>query len=290
MALEFESLHNHSTASDGMQGYLDMLRSAGECGYGVMAFTDHDSLPREAELKLLADYAGPVRWFVGCEISSGLPTELGGGPTSSLHILGLFTDPTDQALGEHCALARKARTERMEKIVGNLVSLGFRITVDDCLRASAGETVGRPHIVRALAIYPENAKILEGIRSDMERTAVSNPRVAMDYAHMLERPASDYPYRLFLSEDAFIPGIYVDYLYSVDMDSAVRLIRGAGGVAVVAHWYTTSKRIDAKMLEEMVEGGRLDGVEIMGNPINTAARRAEPMMVALASRTGCIAT
>jgi hypothetical protein len=161
---------------------------------------------------------------------------------------------------------------------------------DDCLRASAGETVGRPHIVRALAIYPENAKILEGIRSDMERTAVSNPRVAMDYAHMLERPASDYPYRLFLSEDAFIPGIYVDYLYSVDMDSAVRLIRGAGGVAVVAHWYTTSKRIDAKMLEEMVEGGRLDGVEIMGNPINTAARRAEPMMVALASRTGCIAT
>jgi hypothetical protein len=118
------------------------------------------------------------------------------------------------------------------------VGLGFKITVEDCLAASGGETVGRPHIVRALALHPENAEIIEDMRAEMETAAVGSASVAMDYAHMLERPASDYPYRLFLSDDAFIPGVYVDYLYVVDMDAAVKLIRDAGGVAVVAHWYT----------------------------------------------------
>jgi hypothetical protein len=124
----------------------------------------------------------------------------------------------------------------------------------------------------------------------MERAAVSSASVAMDYAHMMERPLSDQPYRLFLSDDAFVPDIYVDYLDWVDMDSAVGLIRGAGGVAVLAHWYTAAKRIDAEMLEGMVKAGRLDGVEIMGNPLNSAARRAEPVLKAMVSRTGALAT
>jgi histidinol phosphatase-like PHP family hydrolase len=107
---------------------------------------------------------------------------------------------------------------------------------------------------------------------------------------MLERPASDYPYRLFLSDDAFIPGVYVDYLYTVDMDTAVKLLRDAGGVAVIAHWYTASRKIDAQMLEEMLRAKRIDGVELMGNPLNSAARRAEPVLRAMASRTGCLTT
>jgi predicted metal-dependent phosphoesterase TrpH len=84
--------------------------------------------------------------------------------------------------------------------------------------------------------------------------------------------------------------VYVDYLYVVDMDAAVKLIRDAGGVAVVAHWYTVARKIDAPMLEGMIRDGRLDGVEIMGNPLNTAARRAEPVLRAMAERTGCLAT
>jgi hypothetical protein len=95
---------------------------------------------------------------------------------------------------------------------------------------------------------------------------------------------------LFLSDDAFMPGIYVDYLYWMDLDSAVSLIRGAGGVAVIAHWYTASKKIDSEMLGGMLVDQRLDGVEIMGNPINSAARRAEPVVTRLASSTGCLAT
>lgn len=286
----YESLHNHTTASDGTQDYLEVLKTAEACGFGVVAFTDHDMVPSEADMARLRAYDGPVKWLVGCEISSGLPKELGGEASSSLHILGLFTDPTNAALREHCKKAQAARTERMERMVSNLRGLGFTISVQDCLAASGGETVGRPHIVRALNSHPENAEIIEGLRAQMQAEAVKSAQVAMDYAHMLERPASDYPYRLFLSDDAFVPGVYVDYLYSIDLDAAVKLIRDAGGVAVVAHWYTVSKKIDAERLEHLVRDGRLDGVEIMGNPLNSAAQRAQSVLGALASRTGCLAT
>jgi predicted metal-dependent phosphoesterase TrpH len=286
----YESMHNHTTASDGTQTYLEVLEAARRNKVGVVAFTDHDTLPGEADLAKLKAYDGPVKWLVGCEISSGLPHELGGGVTSSLHILGLFTDPTNAALKEHCRKAVRARTERMEKIVTNLNGLKFVISVEDCLEASGGETVGRPHIVRALNSHPENAAIIEQLRMDMELAAVTSIQTAMDYAHMMERPASDYPYRLFLSDDAFIQGIYVDYLYSIDLDSAVKLIREAGGVAVIAHWYTVARKIDAAMLEKMLTEGRLDGVEIMGNPMNSAARRAEPVLNAMVKKSGCIAT
>ena len=144
--------------------------------------------------------------------------------------------------------------------------------------------------MRALNLHPENSGIILGMKADMEKAAVGSMQVAMDYAHMMERPASDYPYRLFLSDDAFISGIYVDYLYSIDLDSAVKLIRGAGGVAIVAHWYTAARKIDATMLEGMLINGRLDGVELMGNPMNGAARRAEPVLSAMLKRTGCIGT
>lgn len=286
----YESLHNHTTASDGTQTYLEVLKTARAQNLGVVAFTDHDMVPNAEQLETLRSYEGSVKWFVGCEISSGLPVELGGGVTSSLHILGLFTDPTNQALLEHSQKALRARTERMERIVGNLRGLGFTISVEDCLAASGGENVGRPHIVRALGRYPENAAIIDAMRAQMEKAAVGSASVAMDYAHMMERPASDYPYRLFLSDDAFIPGIYVDYLYSIDLDAAVGLIRGAGGVAVIAHWYTVAKKIEAERLEQMIRDGRLDGVEIMGNPQNPAARRAEPVLLGIAQRTGCLAT
>ena len=286
----YESLHNHTTASDGTQTYLEVLEAARRNKVSVVAFTDHDTLPSAADLEKLKAYVGPVKWLLGCEISSGLPVELGGGVTSSLHILGLFTDPTNTELLAHCTKAVAARTERMERIVGNLKGLGFMISIDDCLAASGGETVGRPHIVRALNSHAENSAIIESMKADMEKSAVASAAVAMDYAHMMERPPSDYPYRLFLSDDAFIPGIYVDYLYSIDLDSAVKLIRGAGGVAIVAHWYTASRKIDAEMLEGMIRDGRIDGVELMGNPMNGMARRAEPTLSAMVKRTGCIAT
>lgn len=288
--MKYESLHNHTTASDGAQTYLEVLATAEAAGFGVIAFTDHDMLPSEADLAALKAYDGPVKWLLGCEISSGLPRELGGGATSMLHILGLFTDPTNEALREHCRLALSARNERMERIVANLRGLGFKISEADCLRASNGESVGRPHIVKALGMYEGNATVMDGIRVEMERAAVTSAGVAMDYMRMMQRDPSDYPYRLFLSDDAFIPGIYVDYLYTTDMDASVKLIRDAGGVAVLAHWPTIWRKIDAGMLEGFLRDGRLDGVELRSGFYDSEVESAERQLIAMAGRTGAYTT
>lgn len=286
----YESLHNHTTASDGAQSYAEVLATAESSGFGVVAFTDHDMLPSAADLKALGSYKGAVKWLLGCEISSGLPRELGGGPTSMFHILGLFTDPTNAALLEHCRRALAARTERMERIVANLRSLGFAISVDDCLRASGGESVGRPHIVKALNANPANAAVMDTLKADMERAAVNSATVAMNYMRMLERDPSDYPYRLFLSDDAFIPGVYVDYLYSIDMDASVKLIREAGGVAILAHWPTIWRKINAAMLEGFLRDGRLDGVELRSGFVDSEVDGAARQLAAMADRHGAVTT
>lgn len=286
----YESLHNHTAASDGTQTYAEVLETARRNKFGVVAFTDHDMLPGEKDLAALRDYAGPVKWLLGCEITSGLPRELGGGAASMFHILGLFTDPTNRALLDHCARALAARTERMERIVSNLKGLGFTISVDDCVRASGGESVGRPHIVRALNAHPENAAIIAGMKTEMAKAAVSSVEVAHKYMRMTQRDASDEPYALFLSDDSYLPGIYVDYLYSIDMDESVRLIREAGGVAILAHWPTIKRKINAGMLEGFLRDGRLDGVELRSGFVDSEVDGVARQLAAMAEQTGRLAT
>ncbi len=288
--LAYESLHNHTTASDGDQNYTEVLATAEQTGFGVVAFCDHDTLPSTSDLEVLRAYTGPVKWLVGCEISSGLPRELGGGAASMFHILGLFTDPTDPALQEHCRQALVARAERMQRIVANLRGIGFTISEDDCLAASGGESVGRPHIVRALKSHAENEAVMEGIKADMARSAVTSPDVAMKYMRMLERDVTDHPYWLFLSDDAYVPDVYVDYLYSIDMDRSVELIRGAGGVAVMAHWPTIKRKIDADMLEGFLRDGRLDGVEVRSGFMDNQVEADERRLRGMAERTGVLVT
>ncbi|HSX00932.1 MAG TPA: PHP domain-containing protein [Candidatus Saccharimonas sp.] len=291
MKLRYESLHNHTTASDGAQTYLEVLATAEKVGIGVVAFTDHDALPNEADLKTLAEYQGPVKWLLGCEVTSGLPRELGGGAASGMfHILGLWTDPHNAALLEHCRRAQEARAERLTQMVTNLTGLGFKITAEDCLKASGGESVGRPHIVRALLAHSENLAVIDGLRLEMEQAAIADAGVAMDYMNMMQRDPADYPYRLFLSEDAFVPGVYVDYLYVIDMDASVKLIREAGGVAMLAHWPTIMKKIDAGMLEGFLRDGRLDGVELRTGYYDSQVPGTERTLVAMAERTGAATT
>lgn len=286
----YESLHNHTTASDGSQTYLEALAAAEELGFGTIAFTDHDSLPDDKALNQLAFYDGPVKWLLGCEISSGLPKELGGTPTGSLHVLGLFTDPDDEPLREHCRRANAARTERMELMVKNLQRIGLTISVDDCLRESGGENVGRLHIARAIFANPENEDVIDRIKGEMELAAAGDSDIAMHYMRLLERDRSDYPFQLFLAPDAYLKDVYVDYLYWVDMDSAVKLIRDAGGIAILAHWHTIKGSMDLTMIEGMLKDGRLDGLEIMGKPGNGDAVRAAPSLREIAASTDCAST
>jgi len=256
-----QTLHAHTTNSDGELNYLQVLKVCEKNNIGAVAFTDHDTLISEKDFEDLKNYTGPVKFISGVEISSGLPLDLGGGNSSELHIVGLFVDPTNDALKKHCILAQQSRISRMEQMVKNLTGLGFDITNEDCLEASGGETVARPHIVTALKSKATNLYILEQLRLKMAEESNSNLAVKAKYDAMMERGETQYPYVLFLSDGSYIPNIYVESPYFIDMDSCVKLIRDAGGVAILAHYFTIAKKLNKELLEQMLIDNRLDGAE-----------------------------
>jgi predicted metal-dependent phosphoesterase TrpH len=258
-----QTLHSHTKNSDGALSHLEVLEICEDNNIAVVAITDHDTVIDGKSLKKLKAYEGNVKWISGIEISSGLPKELGGKATSDFHIVGLFVDPTNKKLKEHCILANEARVVRMQKMVSNLQGLGFDISENDCIKASGGEAVGRPHVVAALVSKEKNVEIIEKLRLDMKKEAEKNVEVKKKYDAMMEQGERQYPYIIFLSDDSFISDIYVDYQYFVDMDDSVKLIRDAGGIAILAHYFSCARKVDKTLLEKIFEEGRLDGAEVV---------------------------
>jgi predicted metal-dependent phosphoesterase TrpH len=262
----FESLHCHTKSSDGSLAHLQVLELAAKHNISVIAFTDHDALPDAKTVKQLQNLKNPkVNWIIGCELSCGYPPERGGGPSNSLHIVGLFIDPFNPALVEHNQQFQQARIERMKQTVKSLQDLGFKITADDCLKASGGESVGRPHIVEALLSRTSNKPILLQLADQMKQVAQNDSSVKQKYQEMInsERGFWGYPFYLFLSHDAFIPGVYVPYPNPTDMDTAVKLIRDAGGISILAHWTFEKEKLTQDLLGQLFQQDRLDGAEIL---------------------------
>lgn len=260
--IPIESLHNHTILSDGKMKHRELFELSQSLGISVIAFTDHDAVPSQsilAELETLRPRS--TKWIIGAEITAGLPRELSP-QTGVMHIIGLFLDPTNEELIEHCKRAQVARVKRMNDIVSNLQKLDFKITAEDCLEMSGGESIGRPHIIQALQKYPENNIVQEKIRLEMADEASHNPDVQRQYARMMQKGERDYPYTLFLSPEAF-KSAYAEHEYMPDLDQAVKIIRDAGGVAILAHYFTIRPKLPLELLDEILRDKRLDGVEVV---------------------------
>ncbi len=91
MALRAD-LHIHTTASDGTWTPAEVVAQALQCGLGLLAVTDHDSIANVAEVGKLATAAG-IKFLPGAEICS---TKEG----LSFHILGYGIDITNKPLLE----------------------------------------------------------------------------------------------------------------------------------------------------------------------------------------------
>ncbi|QCR42857.1 phosphatase [Curtobacterium sp. SGAir0471] len=146
----------------------------------------------------------------------------------SVHVLGYLVDPTDEALVAETTRIRDGRFARARRMVER-IGRDHPITWQDVLaQARDGATIGRPHIADALV-----ARGLEPDRSAAFR-GILHP--ASGYYEPHEAPT---PLR------------------------GVELIRGAGGVPVIAHPAASSRGIviDEPMLRELVDAG-LGGLEV----------------------------
>ena len=140
-----------------------------------------------------------------------------------IHILGYFVDCLDKALLEKLKLVQINRIERVHKIVNNLDELGLKINAQAVFDISGKGTVGRMHIARAL--------VKEGL--------VTTPAEA---------------FRKYIGDKspAYVLG------FSLSPAEAINLIKGSGGVAVLAHPYILH---NDELITEFAGYG-LQGIEV----------------------------
>ncbi len=135
-------LHVHSTCSDGTVTSEELVKIALKEKIKVLALCDHDTTDGIApflaaasgtELKAVGGVELSVSWSIG-----------------TCHILGLDIDWKNRELQSVLESFRSGRDKRNVEIVNNLQHYGINITMEDVIRSSGGEVVGRPHIAKAL--------------------------------------------------------------------------------------------------------------------------------------------
>jgi predicted metal-dependent phosphoesterase TrpH len=123
----------------------------------------------------------------------------GADPPIALHLLAYLFDPAEPAFASALEQVRAARETRAERMVALLRADGLDVSWDEVRASAAGGTVGRPHLARVL----------------VRRGLVDTVSAAFAPEWLGER------YRV-PKED-------------LEVFTALRLVRGAGGVAVFAH-------------------------------------------------------
>ena len=166
---------------------------------------------------------GDFQLVLGSEISC-LTSE-----HKSVHMLGLLFDKSYQPLQDVLEASRDDRVPRMKKMVELMAADGIKITFEEVLaQKPEGATLGRPHLADALVAK----NIVKG---------------------------RDQAFAELLNNDS---KYYVSHIAPTPLDAA-KLIRAAGGVAVIAHPYASfrSSELTESHFEELKAAG-LNGIEV----------------------------
>jgi 3',5'-nucleoside bisphosphate phosphatase len=110
-----------------------------------MAVTDHDTMAAVPAVRAAAAALG-IESVPGIEITA---VDAG----RDVHMLGYFLDATNAALDAFLVRQRADRIARVEAMAERLASLGMPIDLDDVLasaRTTAGQSIGRPQVARAM--------------------------------------------------------------------------------------------------------------------------------------------
>jgi predicted metal-dependent phosphoesterase TrpH len=158
----------------------------------------------------------------------------------SVHMLAYLFDPESDELAGEMAEIRESRLHRARAMVRKLTDLGVTVSWEQVSEIAGGGVVGRPHIARAMI----DAGVVSSIEEAFSPTWIG-------------------------------PGgpAYVSR-YALDPAKAIRLVRAAGGVTVVAHprGATRGWQIPDDVIADLAAVG-LTGIEI-NHPQHNEAERA----------------
>jgi predicted metal-dependent phosphoesterase TrpH len=148
---------------------------------------------------------------------------------SGVHLLGYLPDPAHAPLADELARVRDSRARRLTEMTRLLTEAGMPLDVSDVLSAAgSASTLGRPHVADAM--------------------------VAKGYIGDRAEAFADW---LYEGGPAYVPR------YALATPEAIRLVRAAGGVSVLAHpWGRGSRRVlDAEAIAALAAAG-LTGIEV----------------------------
>lgn len=226
LALVLIDLHTHSNASDGTDTPSQLIDKAINHHLDVVALTDHDTVRgwQEATTALLNHPSkSSMQLVLGSEISCQDENGI------SIHMLGLLFDPTYEPLITELEKTRENRLYRMERIVARLNEAGIEISMAEIYAQKKGDaTLGRPHLADAL--------VAKGHVASREEA----------FSALLHNGSK----------------FYINH-YSPSPFDAIRLIKEAGGVAVIAHPLASQRgrTISIDLLNQLIAAG-LDGLEV----------------------------
>jgi len=232
-------LHIHSNHSDGVLRVEKIIREAKFRNINLMAITDHDSVSCQKTAAASSEKAG-INYVFGVELNVTFShPKYRDGKSISLDFLGYQFDADNRKFIEKLKQMADYREERASKILTNLngefEKEGIeKLTQKDfkAIQDSVDGVLGRPHIADYL--------VKKGI--------VKNRQEAFD-KYLVKSDVPKYP--LYLKE-------------------ASRIVRGAGGILVLAHpndphgtslvTLTTSLSEQTQIVEDsMME--HIDGIE-----------------------------
>ncbi len=220
-------LHVHSTASDGTLTPAQILELAQAQHLGAIAITDHDTIDGSKEA-LQVGIPSSIHFLTGVELSAAPPPFLR--RSGSFHILGYGLHLDDNELNRTLLVLQHARENRNPAIIERLGRLGFDMTLAEVVEMVGESQIGRPHIARLM--------------------------LKKGYVHSIDEAFDRY---LGTAKPA-----YVDK-YRISCQRALEIIRGAGGIPILAHPYLLRLKEAAEMEKLVVSLKKigLEGIEAL---------------------------
>lgn len=145
-----------------------------------------------------------------------------------VHLLGYLFDPADVELSAELDRLRRARIDRARATVDRLVELGAPLDWEQVAAQAAGGVIGRPHLARAM--------VQAGVVRDLDEAFTAEWLAPGGRAHVAR--------------------------YALSPARAIALVRGAGGVPVLAHPRATGQgyTVSDEVIAELATAG-LTGIE-----------------------------
>lgn len=215
--MEYADLHIHTNASDGLLSPKEVVQWAIRKRLRAIAITDHDTISG-IDLAINSNTT-PDKFEIvpGIELN----TQFEG---KEIHMLGYYIDYKNPWFLDILTRMQKSRHDRAEIMIDKLNKLGIKIDLRQVEEISKGNSIGRPHIARAM----------------MEKGYVESIMSAFDKYIGAGCPA------------------YVER-FKLTTEEAIDIIEKVGGISVLAHPGLIG---DKKSISDILNLG-VKGIEVL---------------------------